>query len=91
MIVIESGALITIAVAFVSSAVSVAATWYFARRKFGETSRKSSEDSVMGHVLKYGLGRNLFYLLILIVFSVTLLVILLTVFVFNKLAIEQVA
>ena len=43
MVVIETGVLITIALAIVSSAVSVAATWYFAKRRYDKSSRPLTE------------------------------------------------
>ena len=84
MIAIESGVLVTVAVALLTSGLSIAATWYFARRRFDIPSQRSGvrESSL----------RSAHRTILLMVFAMcaTSIAIVLITAAFNAFAIDQV-
>ena len=87
MVTISSDVLISVAVGFVSSVISVAATWYFARHRYQNPSKSSPGDGFWTQLIKGRLDYSVFMLLSLLVFSAVLVAILIVNAVFHLMVI----
>ncbi len=76
MVAISSDILLSVAVGFVSSAISVAATWYFARQRYQHPSKSVPSDGFWIQLIKGRLDFNVFMLLSLLVFTAAMVAIL---------------